>query len=183
MISPYVRRRRLARELIALREEFGYSGDRIARAVSVGRQRISRLENGHVRPDLGEIMRILDLFAIDESRWTQIMLIARDAQERGWWEKRAETIGHRQALRANLEAGSRSVREYRMTLWPEPFQSGEFADYRVRADQEMGYQTCVPELAVEARAMRQRLLDRTDGPAYEVIVDELALRRAGCLMT
>ncbi|HYS37448.1 MAG TPA: helix-turn-helix transcriptional regulator, partial [Pseudonocardiaceae bacterium] len=60
MISPYVRRRRLAVELIRLREEHDYSAEKLAKAIGVARQRISRVENGHVRPDLDEIMRILD---------------------------------------------------------------------------------------------------------------------------
>lgn len=51
MVSPFVRRRRLAMEILRLRDEYEYSADRLASAVGVKRQTISRIENGHVRPD------------------------------------------------------------------------------------------------------------------------------------
>jgi len=44
----------------------GYSTLRLARAINVPRQRISRIQNGHVRPDLDEIMRILDVLKVGE---------------------------------------------------------------------------------------------------------------------
>ena len=34
------------------------------------------------------------------------MTVAREAQERGWWEKFSDQMGPRQALCANLEAGA-----------------------------------------------------------------------------
>jgi transcriptional regulator with XRE-family HTH domain len=43
-----VGRRRLAAELICLRNEHGFSAARVAKEIGVVRQRISRLENGHV---------------------------------------------------------------------------------------------------------------------------------------
>jgi len=177
VISPYVRRRRLAMELIRLREEHSYSAEKLAKAIGVARQRISRVENGHVRPDLDEIMRILDVLNVGEKRWTQIMTIAREAQERGWWEKFADEMGPRQALYANLEAGARSIREYQMTFLPGLLQIPAFTEARARADRASYTEHFDPARALEARAGRQRLLERPGGPVYEVIIDELAVRR------
>jgi transcriptional regulator with XRE-family HTH domain len=118
MISPHVRRHRLASELIKLREEHGYSTQRLATTVGIPRQRISQLQNGHLSPDLDDIIRILDVFKVGERRWELIMAIARDAQGRGWWENYREEMGPRQALIADLEAGARSIVEYQMTLLP-----------------------------------------------------------------
>lgn len=89
MVSPFVRRRRLAMEILRLRDEYEYSADRLASAVGVKRQTISRIENGHVRPDPDPIMRILAVFNVGEKRWAQIMTIAREAQERGWTASRS----------------------------------------------------------------------------------------------
>ncbi len=177
MISPFVRRRRLAAELTRLREEHGYSSERLAKAIGVARQRISRVENGHVRPDLDEIMRILAALGVGEKLWAQIMTIAREAQERGWWEKFADEMGPRQALYANLEAGARSICEYQMVFLPGLLQIPEFTAARVRTDRSTYGNGFDPARAVEARAGRQRMLDRPGGPAYEVIIDELAVRR------
>jgi len=105
------------------------------------------------------------------------MTIAREAQERGWWEKFADEMGPRQALYANLEAGARSIAEYQMTLLPGLLQTPAFTEIRVRADRGAYSDHFDPARALEARALRQRVLERAGGPAYEVIIDELAVRR------
>lgn len=177
MISPYVRRRRLAYEIIALREEHDLTSGELAAAIGVPRQSISRLENGHVAPDLEAIMRILKLLSIGNPRWDQIMTIARDAQARGWWEKSARSMGRRQALYANLEAGACTIHEYQMTFIPGLLQTPEFTEARVRADQAIAATDFDPTHAVQARAARQRMLERPGGPTYDVIIDEMAVRR------
>jgi len=177
MVSPYVRRRRLAAELIQLREEHGYSTVRLAAAVRMSRQRISQLQNGHVRPADDEIARILDVLRVGERRREQIMSIARDARERGWWEKFRDEMGPQQALYADLEAGARSIAEYHLTLLPGLLQIPEFTEVRARANRGIRPEAFDPTRALEARAVRQRILDRADGPSYEVIIDELAIRR------
>ncbi|MEV0391769.1 helix-turn-helix domain-containing protein [Polymorphospora rubra] len=177
MISPYVRRRRLAAELVQLREEHGYSAERLSRDVGVARQKVSRLENAKVRPDQDEIMRILDHFQVDEQRWDQIMTIARDAQEYGWWEKYDDEMGPRQALYADLEAGATHIAEYQMTLLPGLLQIPAFTEARAHADRHAYPKRFSIERALDARAARQRILDRPGGPTYEVVIDELALRR------
>jgi transcriptional regulator with XRE-family HTH domain len=177
MISPFVRRRRLAAELIALREENGYSAERLFREVGIQPQKISRLENAKTRPDQDEIMRILDHFQVDAHRWQKIMTIAREAQEHGWWHKYDDEMGPRQALYADLEAGAASIAEYQMTLLPGLLQIPPFTEARALADRAAYPPRFTVERALHARAARQRVLDRPDGPTYEVIIDELAVRR------
>jgi len=176
MISPLVRRRRLATEIISLREEHHLTSGDLAHMIGVARQRISRLENGHVAPDLSEIMRILDKLAIGQDRWNQIMTIAREAQERGWWEKYDDEMGKRQALYANLEAGASEIREYQMVFLPGLLQIPTYTEARARMDRPDGADYD-PARALEARAARQRMLERPGGPTYEVLIDELAVRR------
>lgn len=176
MISPLVRRRRLADELVRLREEHGYSSARLATEIGVARQRVSRLENGHVAPDMDEMMRILTLYGVDKARWDQLMTIARDAQQRGWWHKHADAMGQRQALYADLEAGACDIAEYQMVFLPGLLQIPSYTEARSRVDRPTtpGYDA---ERALEARTMRQQMLHRTGGPQYRVIIDELAIRR------
>jgi len=114
VISPLVRRRRLAQELIQLRDARGYSSAHVASAVGVSRQRISELENGRVVPNLDLVAKVLKYFAVPEEQWQQLMTIARDAQERGWWATFTEEMGTRQALYADLEAGASEIHEYQM---------------------------------------------------------------------
>jgi len=177
VISPYMRRLRLARELLALREERGYSAEKLAGAIGAPRQRISGIENCHVRPDEQELGRILDALGVADPQRTAILKIAEDARHRGWWEKAPEKIGPRQALYADLEAGASHICEYQLTLVPGLLQVPAFTAARAHADRSIYPDGFDPEQAVEARIARQAVLHRDNAPIYEVVIDELAIRR------
>lgn len=177
MISPYVRRLRLARELVGLREERDFSAARLAESIGVPRQRISGIENCHVRPDEAEIDRILAVLNAPTPVRERIMAVAADARARGWWEKIADQIGPRQALYADLEAGACRISEYQLTLLPGLLQIPSFTTARTRADRPIYPDSFDADRAVEARTARQAVLHRLDAPRYEVVIDELAVRR------
>ena len=176
MISPYVRRLRLAAELRALRTHAGVTHVQLAKQIGQSRAQISRLENGHV-VDQDDVMKILDALGVDDDRWTQIMTIAREAGERGWWESN-RFMGERQALYANLEAGAQTIREFQMTFIPGLLQTSEFTRARGEAEREAGAPTFNADKAADGRIGRQRMLRRPGGPTYEAIIDELAIRRS-----
>jgi transcriptional regulator with XRE-family HTH domain len=176
MISPYVRRKRLATELRVLREAAGLTHAQLGKAIGQSRTKISRLENGHIRPDQAEIMKILDTLGVDGEKWTKIITIAREAAERGWWESYNESMGERQALYANLEAGATSIREYQQTFIPGLLQTPEFTGVRMDVDGTKQAEYTLSGV-VEARAQRQRMLRRPNGPTYDVILDEVVVRR------
>ncbi|MGH8276850.1 MAG: helix-turn-helix domain-containing protein, partial [Steroidobacteraceae bacterium] len=176
MISPFVRRHRLAVELRTLREAADKTHADLATAIGQSRMKISRLENGHARPNQADIMKILDALAVTGDRWTELMDVARDAAQQGWWDSYGEDMGARQTLYANLEAGATTIREFQPFI-PGLVQTPEFARRRQDAESEIGPITFQTQRAVEARQTRQRMLRRPDGPAYEVVLDEIALRR------
>lgn len=177
MSSPYVRRRRLADELTRLREDHGFSADKLAETTGLSKQRVSRLVNCRVPPNLDEVMRVLGHFDVSPVRWQQIMAIARDAQERGWWERHARQMGLRQALYADLECGAAQISEYQLTFLPGLLQIPSFTQARIHADRSIYQATFDEERMLEARGIRQLLLQQPGGPAYEVVIDEVAVRR------
>lgn len=175
MISPYVRRLRLASEVRALRTTAGLTQAQVAARSGLSRVVLSQLENGH-GVDQADIIAILDALGVDGPYWTKVMTIAREAAERGWWESN-KAMGERQSLFANLEAGAQAIREFQMIFIPGLLQTPEFTGARIQADglaDRPGYKA---GKAVEARQIRQRMLRRPDGPSYEVIIDEIAVRR------
>lgn len=177
MISPYVRRQRLALELRVLREAADLTHTDLAKRIGQSRMKITRLENGHtIRDGQATVMRIIDDLGVDGQRWTEIMAVARDASERGWWASYGQAMGARQALYADLEAGASAIAEFQPFI-PGLLQTPEFAHQRQVAEAEIGPVTFSSERAVEARQTRQRMLRRPDGPSYEVVLDEIALRR------
>ncbi|MGL5827065.1 MAG: helix-turn-helix domain-containing protein [Nocardioides sp.] len=177
MISPYVRRQRLAVELRVLREAAGLTHADLAKRIGQNRMKITRLENGHnVRDGQNTVMRILDELGVDGPQWTEVMAMARDGAERGWWASFGQAMGARQALYADLEAGAVAITEFQPFI-PGLMQTPEFAQQRQVAEAEIGPVTFSSERAVAARQTRQRMLRRPDGPTYEVVLDEVALRR------
>lgn len=175
MISPYVRRLRLGAELRALRAEAGLTHEQVAKRIGESRAQISRLENGHIVDQAG-VMKILDALDVNGERWTQVMTIAREAGERGWWES-TRGMGDRQALYANLEAGAVGIREYQQTFLPGLLQIPEYVRERNPADGSLEPVGGTLEGVLAGRAGRQRMLRRPGAPKYEVIIDELAVRR------
>ena len=175
MISPYVRRLRLAAELRALRAEAGLTHEQLAKKIGESRAQISRLENGHV-VDQADVMKILDVLGVDGERWTQVMTIAREAGERGWWES-TRGMGERQARYADLEAGAATIREYQQTFLPGLLQIPGYATARTEAPAVLESLGGTSDGVLAGRLGRQRMLRRPGAPTYEVIIDELTVRR------
>src|ERR1035437_4011098 len=126
MISPYGLR--LRAELRALRAAAGLTHEQVAKRIGESRGQISRLEDGH-GGDQADVMKILDALGVEGERWTQVVTIAREAGEKGWWES-TRGMGERQALYANLEPGAARIREYQQTFIPGLLQTPEFARAR-----------------------------------------------------
>ncbi|HEX6468911.1 MAG TPA: Scr1 family TA system antitoxin-like transcriptional regulator [Streptosporangiaceae bacterium] len=131
MTSPFVRRRRLAVELRALREERGLTAEQVARRIHQSRMKISKLENAHIRPDLAEVMKILDLLEVTGERWHDIIRIARDAAERGWWDSYGDAMGSRQRMYADLESGAKTIHEYHQATIPAVLQTPDFVWFMI----------------------------------------------------
>ena len=174
MISPYVRRLRLAAEMRQLRAGSGLTADQLAKRIGRSRADISRLENGHAA-DQADVIKILDALGVDGDRWTQTVTIAREASEKGWWES-DKTMGDRQALIANLEAGAATIRQYEQTHVPGLLQEQGFV--RALADSlTLEPLAGTVEGVLSGRAVRQRMIRRPGGPTVDIILDELAVHR------
>ncbi|GAA2088903.1 helix-turn-helix domain-containing protein [Actinomadura alba] len=177
MTSPFVRRRRLATELRTLREEKGMTAGRLSQLLHQSRMKVSRLENAHIRPDLAEIMKILDLLGVTGDKWNEVVRVARDAAERGWWDSFGEAMGPRQRLYADLESGASAIQEYNQAAIPGVLQTPDFTWGLVELDRAEGPLRYVPERMAQARLQRQRAVLRQDGPTYDIVLDEVVVRR------
>ncbi len=175
MVSPYVRRLRLAAEIRALRAGAKLTAAELGKRIGRSRADISRLETGALVVQ-ADVLKILDVLGVDGDRWTQIMTIAREAAETGWWESYKD-MGDRQAMFADLEAGAIRIREYQQTFVPGLLQTPEYALARTDPALHEPLPSGTPEGIVAGRMMRQRMFRRPGGPDYEAIIDELAIRR------
>ena len=186
MVSPLIRRRRLARELRALREAAGLTAEALARKAGTNRSKISRVETADRVPSVSDVTMILDALGVTGNRWHELVQVAKDAGERGWWSDYGAEMGARQAVYADLEHGATTIREYASFVVPGLLQIPEYTQARAELSrlQELfppKHTDRAVTRSVEAKSMRQRMLRRPDGPRYEALVDETAILRPAAL--
>lgn len=176
MNSPLVRRKRLASEVRALRDAAGLNHEQLGKAAGFHRLKISRLETGERAPNVTDVMKVLTALGVDGDQWHELVRIAEDATERGWWAEYGDDMGPRQRVYADLEAGSTAVRTYEIFAIPGLLQIPEYT--RERAVQTAaGGRNVNIERSIEARSVRQKMFHRPSGPEYDVVLDEMAIRR------
>jgi transcriptional regulator with XRE-family HTH domain len=178
VISPYVCRLRLAQELARLRKRACLTHEALAKKSGESKPKISRLENGHLRPAVDDVLAIAEALTLSPDETAMLRSLTEGAAQRGWWERQARDMGRRQAGIADLEQGAASIREY-TTFVPGLLQTPAFMKAIAQNDDLVlaGDGHTEPDAMVRARATRQRMLRLPGGPSYEVIIDELVLRR------
>jgi transcriptional regulator with XRE-family HTH domain len=177
MTSPFVRRHRLGTELRALRQEAGLTAGRLADLVHYSRMKVSRLENASCRPDIPAIIKILKALNVSEEKRQEVLRIACDASERGWWDDYGDTMGPRQRLVADIESGAAAIRSFNPSLVPGLLQTPDTIAVLVEQAKAEGPLDFDPERMTAARLQRQRTVLREGGPSCEFIIDELVIRR------
>ncbi|CAM3202023.1 helix-turn-helix domain-containing protein [Stackebrandtia soli] len=179
MISPLVRRKRLGAELLRLRKESKLPTATICKKTGLTTAKISRMENATFAPNLADLMTLLPVYGVDGTRWHEIIRIAADGAERGWWQDFGKHMGARQRINADLEFGAALIREFSGGVIPGLLQTADYTRARCRVSHVRGSfaPTANIDKAVEARLARQRMMRRPEGPRYTAVIDELALLR------
>jgi transcriptional regulator with XRE-family HTH domain len=173
--SPTVRRRRLAIELRHLREEAGLTIERVARALECSESKVSRLETAHVTATPRDVRDMLELYGVTGSRRDELVQMAREARQKGWWFKYRDHLAD-QASYVGLEVAADSIRIYKPLLVPGLLQTPEYARAVIRAlypgdsPEELGRR-------LELRMARQPILAEESPPALWAVLDEAALHR------
>ncbi|MFD0856701.1 helix-turn-helix domain-containing protein [Actinomadura adrarensis] len=177
MPSPFIRRRRLADTMRALRERQGLTTDELAERIYRSRSCVSKLENARGRSDVGDVMKIMDVLGITGDQWDELVTLAREAAERGWWDKYGNSMGYRQRMYADLEYNAATIRGYYQYAFPGVLQTPEFTEALIDLDKAAGPLIYKPDRMVKARQHRQAMALRPDGPSCDFILDEFVIRR------
>jgi transcriptional regulator with XRE-family HTH domain len=175
--SPTVQRRRLAAELRRLRG--GRTGGTVASALGWSPAKVSRYELGQTSFPLEEVEKLLNFYGVPEPRRSQLLALAVDANERGWWEDYADVLAPHYMDFIGLEAEAATVAEWQNVAIPGLLQTEEYAHQVIGA-----YQSVVrmPPGHVERRSrvrmMRKRVLTQRDPPLeFSTVIDESVLLR------
>lgn len=176
--SPTVKRRRLAAELHACREQAGLTIDDVAQVLEWSAAKISRLENARVRVLPRDVKHLLRVYGVKEGspEWDILLTLARESHQKGWWAAYGDAISQSFSTYVGLEADAVSVRTYEPEYVPGLLQTEEYAREVIRAGGPTATDDEV-EKHVALRLARQLRLARSQQPELWGVVDESALRR------
>jgi hypothetical protein len=155
------------------------TGGTIAGALGWSSAKISRYELGQTNFPLEEVEKLLDFYEVAEPRRSQLLALAADASERGWWQEYADALAASYVEFIGLEAEAASVAEWQPQAVPGLLQTREYARQVIAAFQSV---VLMPPGHVERRSrvrmLRQRLLTERD-PLLELsaVIDESVLLR------
>ncbi|MGC4853781.1 helix-turn-helix domain-containing protein [Micromonospora sp. DT4] len=170
--SPVIRRARLGAELRQLRRREALTLEQVCDRLGwASTSKLSRIELGQSRPDLADVLDLLDVYQVPGPARDALIVIARDAAtSRGWWKTLGE-MSERQRVYAELEAGAADIVEYQPSVVPGLLQTPAYARSRVAAGVLLSPEVDV-EAEVRARALRQEMLRRADPPRYTAVLAE-----------
>ena len=176
VLSPTVRRRRLALELRRLREAARLTCEEVAEHLECSASKISRVETGRVSVSPRDVRDMLELYGVPESQRESLVQLARDSRQKGWWHAYSDTIQPQFAAYIGLESAASEIRNYEVSLIPALLQTEDYARAAISADLVSGRPEDVDRM-VEFRMARQPALTRDDPPKLWAVLDEAALHR------
>jgi transcriptional regulator with XRE-family HTH domain len=176
--SATVRNRRLAAELRRLRETVGLTGDDVAERLGWSASKVSRIENARQAPRLADVRKLLDLYDVESAHRDQLLLLARDAVRKGWWEAFSDALPDQYASYIGLEIEAEEIWQWETQVVPGLLQTEAYAT----AVEEWSHSTeVIPpsrvNARVEARLARQSVLTRQDPLRLSIVLDEAVLLR------
>lgn len=175
--SPTVRRRRLGLILRGLREKRALTGEEVGAEIERSGSWVSRVETGRVGLRARDLNDLLRVYGVDDPKLTEeLMILAREGKQRGWWSKYADTISAPYAAYIGFEAEASELLSYDTLIVNGLLQTEDYARAIFKA--------VVPPVAgdalerlVKVRMARQELLSRPDPLKLWAILDESVLRR------
>lgn len=176
--SPTVRRRRLSRELITLREKAELTPGQVAAHFERDRNWLDRIENGHrKRPYVDEVASLLDLYGITTDKAPEhreaVLALVRQARSKGWWAKYGDVLDTEGYVGLEVEASL--VSTFQPQVIPGLFQTSDYTAASARAAINT---TSEVDRLVHTRAQRQKILTRDERPPRVwAVIDEAALAR------
>ncbi|GAA2717171.1 helix-turn-helix transcriptional regulator [Micromonospora olivasterospora] len=174
-----IRRARLGAELRQLRRREELTLEQVCDRLGwASTSKLSRIELGQSRPDLADVLDLLDVYQVPPPERDMLVAIARDAATgRGWW-KTLGGMGERQRAYAELEGGAATVVEYQLAVVPGLLQTPAYARLRLGVARLLDRAVDV-EADVRARLIRQEVLHRADPPQYTALLELAACDPGG----
>jgi transcriptional regulator with XRE-family HTH domain len=177
--SRIVARRDLARHLVALRGEAGYSQPDAARTLKgVSRSKLQYLESGERPISAADLDAMLDLYDASRADREKAHELSRAAAQPGWWDDFADADLSQVAKRyVGLEWATRLLRVWSGSLVAPLLQTAAYTEAVLVADEQRRSPEQIAAM-LESRSRRKAVLDAPDPLEHRVVMDEAALLRS-----
>ena len=175
--SPTVRRLKLAAWLREIRETKGESGETVAAAINWSPSKISRYERAKTGMPPREVQKLIDYYEVPEPERSQILTLAKEAAQRGWWEDFSDILSDDYRQFIGLEHDASSIAIWHVSVIPGLLQTEEYARNIISSYSRV--EPIAPGIItrlVRVRMRRQQVLERV-GLELSVVLDESILRR------
>jgi transcriptional regulator with XRE-family HTH domain len=178
MAGPTIRRRQLAKRMRHLRDQAGKTPREAADWAGTTTSTISKIENAKHSVQLAHIKLLLQLYGVEPPESDEILRLAREANQRGWWTSSAygDTLPKWFRDYVGLEDDAEEIWAYDPELIHGLLQTPNY----VRAVVAAAQPGCSPadlERFVDLRQARQDKVYGDQPTQLNVVLGEGALRR------
>jgi transcriptional regulator with XRE-family HTH domain len=179
-VSPFVQRRRLAKELRQLRLARKLTVHQVAAAMECSPGKISRVETASVGAQLADVRLLLDIYGVDDVERERMLDLVREARKRpSWWHEYAGVLPQGAMRFFGLEDEATTIDEYSGSLIPGLLQVDGYGRALMATATDKVTTVEDPaetaDLRAKLRAQRQHLLSRDGAPRVRYVLDEAAL--------
>jgi transcriptional regulator with XRE-family HTH domain len=173
--NPTMRQRELALRLRQLRADQKLTVEQVAEKLLCSATKISRIEMGARRASLRDVRDLCHLYQVGELDAAQVMGMARQAREAGWWDQYND-LGGTVGTYLGLEAEATAITYYSVLFVHGLLQTADYARSVIKSINPQIDPDVLKE-RVDARMRRQQLTEQPGRPRIRILLDEAVLRR------
>ena len=172
-LSPTIRQRELGMRLREFRTAKGLTVEDVSKELLCSPTKISRAETGARRATLRDVRDLCQIYGVDAKTSAELMELAREARQPGWWTKYDDL---KIAPYFGMEQAATAITSFGMYYVPALLQTEDYARAIIKGIAPKIDEGILGQ-RVEARMMRQKLLQAPKPPKYRVLIDEAVLHR------
>lgn len=170
-----VAKRRLARRLVELRLENGYTANQVCDKLNWGRGKVGRFEaNIWKRPEMSDLRDLLRIYGVPDSEREELEALAMRARGRAWWREYGDVF--EEGEYAGFESDAERISLYMPLILPGLLQTSAYTE----AHMHVGTKSAEWRArALQARQRRQQVLDEANVELVAVLTEASLLYRWG----
>jgi transcriptional regulator with XRE-family HTH domain len=174
--SPVLIRRRLGKQLRAIREKSGVTLAEAAAYVGLVGPTLSKIENGKQSIGIGNLRALLQLYAVDEEAHSELLSEGIQASKKDWWIAYADTVPEWFRVFIGIESDADRILTYENEFIPGLLQVEDYsAAIRRAARVEVTEEDA--RRSASLRRDRQTHLESDEPPLFHAVINEGVLHR------